>query len=78
MNGMNFLWSPEGISIEELDKHYREMLVSFYRRPAISWHYTWLSLLYPQHMLRLAKFGAHFVKFKVSNLIRRAPVESES
>ncbi|MCG7986595.1 MAG: B12-binding domain-containing radical SAM protein [Candidatus Thiodiazotropha weberae] len=78
MNGMNFLWSPEGISIDELDKHYREMLVSFYRRPSISWHYTWLSLLYPQHMVRLIKFGAHFAKYKVTNLIRKPALENES
>ncbi|MES9929015.1 MAG: radical SAM protein, partial [Candidatus Thiodiazotropha sp. 6PDIVS] len=78
MNGMNFLWSPEGITIEELDQHYRQMLISFYRRPAISWHYTWLSLLYPQHMVRLLKFGTHFLKFKISNLFRKAALENDS
>ncbi|MET0089057.1 MAG: radical SAM protein [Candidatus Thiodiazotropha sp.] len=74
MNGMNFLWSPEGISIEELDRHYREILVSFYRRPAISWHYTWLTLQHPQHMLRLMRFGWGFLKFRLARALRKTEV----
>jgi anaerobic magnesium-protoporphyrin IX monomethyl ester cyclase len=74
MNGMNFLWSPEGISIEELDRHYREILVSFYRRPAISWHYTWLTIQHPQHMLRLLRFGLGYLKFKFGRVLRRSEV----
>ena len=74
MNGMNFLWSPEGISINELDQHYRDILISFYRRPAISWHYTWLTVLYPQHMIRLAKFGVLFLKHKIGRLFHRTEV----
>jgi radical SAM superfamily enzyme YgiQ (UPF0313 family) len=62
MNGMNFLWSPEGITIEELDKHYRNILESFYRRPAIVHHYLGLTVRNPQHLTRLMKFALLFVK----------------
>jgi radical SAM superfamily enzyme YgiQ (UPF0313 family) len=78
MNGMNFLWSPEGISIEELDRHYRDILFTFYRRPAIGWHYLWLTLQHPQHMLRLHKFGWLFLKHKISQLFRRNEVVDAS
>jgi anaerobic magnesium-protoporphyrin IX monomethyl ester cyclase len=64
MNGMNFLWSPEGISIDELDRHYRNILESFYRRPAIIHHYLGLTLRNPQHLARLLKFGMLFLKSK--------------
>ena len=26
MNGMNFVWAPEGISVDELDRHYQEVV----------------------------------------------------
>lgn len=62
MNGMNFLYSPDGLSIEELDRHYREILLSFYRRPGIARYYLQLSLRYPQHIKRLLKFGWLFFR----------------
>jgi radical SAM superfamily enzyme YgiQ (UPF0313 family) len=71
MNGMNFLWSPEGLDIAELDRHYREILLAFYRRPAISLHYTWLTIQYPQHLMRLIKFGFLYVKSRFGAFIGR-------
>ena len=43
MNGMNFLWTTEGFTAEELDKHYIEVLTHFYKRPKIGWYYTKLT-----------------------------------
>jgi radical SAM superfamily enzyme YgiQ (UPF0313 family) len=65
MNGMNFLWSPEGISIDELDKHYRNILESFYRRPAILRDYFALTLRNPQHLTRLLKFGLLYLSNRI-------------
>ncbi len=65
MNGMNFLWSPQGLDINELDRHYRDILLAFYRRPAIFRHYTWLTLKYPQHLVRLIKLGLLYAKHRL-------------
>jgi radical SAM superfamily enzyme YgiQ (UPF0313 family) len=65
MNGMNFLWSPQGLDITELDRHYRDILLAFYRRPAIFRHYTWLTLKYPQHLVRLIKLGLLYAKHRL-------------
>jgi anaerobic magnesium-protoporphyrin IX monomethyl ester cyclase len=56
MNGMNFLWAPEGMTIAELNRHYRKILVSFYSSPRIAGYYTRFSLRYPAHLRRLLKF----------------------
>jgi hypothetical protein len=32
MNGMNFVWAPEGISTDELDHHYMDVISKFYRQ----------------------------------------------
>jgi len=50
MNGMNFVWSPEGISVEELDRQYQQILTAFYRRPQIGLYYLKLTLMYPNHV----------------------------
>ena len=33
MNGMNFIWEPDNISIEKLNEEYKAILEGFYRRP---------------------------------------------
>ena len=65
MNGMNFLWLPEAMTKEQLEKHYREILTSFYRRPAIGHHYLKLTLANPDHLLRLMHFGLGFFAGKM-------------
>ena len=35
MNGMNFVWAPDGISVEELDRHYQDVLGCFYRQKRV-------------------------------------------
>ncbi len=69
MNGMNFVWAPEGITIEELDRHYQEVLLSFYRRPAILWYYTKMTLRFPNHMLRLIRCGIGYTRAKLASFL---------
>ena len=56
MNGMNFLWTPEGITTEELDRHYKQVLLRFYRQPKVGWYYTKFSFRHPSHFVRLLGF----------------------
>lgn len=69
MNGMNFLWLPEGMTKERLEKHYREILSSFYRRPAIGHYYLKLTLQNPDHLLRLMHFGLGFLAAKIRGIV---------
>ena len=69
MNGMNFLWAPEGMTFEELDRQYLDILVSFYRRPRMMWYYTRLTLRYPAHLVRVMKFLGQFVLAKLRSLL---------
>ncbi|MAT92962.1 MAG: cobalamin-binding protein [Halioglobus sp.] len=70
MNGMNFLWSPEGMSIEDIEREYRKLLVAFYSKPRVNWYYTKFSLRHPAHLLRLARFGAAFAMHRLGRLRR--------
>ncbi len=56
MNGMNFVWEPESMTIDELNDSYIDVLMAFYRRPKIGWYYTKFTLKHPQHFARLVKF----------------------
>ena len=69
MNGMNFVWSPEGISVEELDRQYQQILTAFYRRPQIGWYYTKLTFKYPNHFFRLLRFGLGFLNAKLRSFL---------
>ena len=69
MNGMNFVWAPDGISIEELDRHYQEVLSGFYRRPKILWYYIRMTLNYPNHFLRLLRCGLGYTNAKLKSFL---------
>jgi radical SAM superfamily enzyme YgiQ (UPF0313 family) len=69
MNGMNFLWSPEGISVEALDRHYQDVLVKFYRRPRMIWYYIKFTLRYPAHLVRLSRFLFHYLMAKIRSIL---------
>jgi radical SAM superfamily enzyme YgiQ (UPF0313 family) len=69
MNGMNFLFAPEGMSFEELDRHYLDILVSFYRRPRMMWYYTKLTLRHPAHLVRVLKFLGQFALAKIRSFL---------
>jgi len=69
MNGMNFVWSPEGISVEELDREYQEIVMAFYRRREIITYYLKLTAHYPNHMVRLLRFGLGYYSSKIRSLL---------
>jgi radical SAM superfamily enzyme YgiQ (UPF0313 family) len=68
MNGMNFTFAPEGITIEELDRAYQGLLVGFYFRPRVVHHYVALTLRHPTHLLRAARFGLGYLRAKARSL----------
>lgn len=70
MNGMNFLWAPEGMTVEDLDRHYQSILLSFYARPAMMWYYTKLTLRYPTHLMRLTRFLGKYILAKIRSILR--------
>ena len=62
MNGMNFIFTPENLSMEKLDFEYKEILLTFYKRAVILKHYLGTGLRNPNHFVRLFKFlTCHFV-----------------
>lgn len=65
MNGMNFVWVPEGLSVEQLDREYQAILLSFYRQLPVMHKYAMMSFRYPVHLLRLARFGLGFAAAKL-------------
>jgi radical SAM superfamily enzyme YgiQ (UPF0313 family) len=69
MNGMNFVWAPEGFTVEELDQEYQRMLKAFYRRPRVTWHYAQLLMSYPNHGRRLSKFLFGLGKAKAKSFL---------
>ncbi len=70
MNGMNFLWAPEGMTVEDLDRHYLKTLMSFYVRPAMTWYYTKFTLRYPAHLMRLTRFLFKYAIAKTRSILR--------
>jgi len=68
MNGMNFLWAPEGMTIEEVDSEYKKVLMAFYTQAKIPVYYTRFTLRHPSHFLRLL----HFAGVYLASRLRRA------
>ena len=71
MNGMNFLWAPQGMTIHQLNSHYKNVLLSFYTRPKIPWYYTKLTLQNPSHFFRLLRFLWVMSKTRLRRLLGR-------
>lgn len=69
MNGMNFLWAPEGMTIDRVNREYRAVLRAFYSQARIPFYYTRFSLRHPTHLLRLIKFGRAFLIYKLQQLL---------
>lgn len=55
MNGMNFIYEPENLSMETLNSEYRNILEGFYKRNTILIHYIKTGIKYPLHFKRLFK-----------------------
>lgn len=69
MNGMNFLWAPDGMTVDDLDRHYQNVLLSFYQRPRMMWYYTKLTLRYPAHLARLLSFLGRYAIAKTRSVL---------
>src|SRR4051812_29584433 len=69
MNGMNFVWSPEGISVDELDRHYLDVIKSFYRQKRVRRAYVKTSFQHPEHLIRLARCGLGYAMAKSKSFL---------
>lgn len=65
MNGMNFLWAPEGMTIQQLDGHYRDLTSSFYRQKRVGRAFMRAGLANPEHFRRLLQAGMGFLMGKL-------------
>lgn len=70
MNGMNFVWAPEGLTVDQLDRDYQEVLSSFYRQTRVRRAYVRMSLAYPGHLARLARSGLGYAAARLQSLAR--------
>ncbi|MCI0655264.1 MAG: B12-binding domain-containing radical SAM protein [Methylococcaceae bacterium] len=64
MNGMNFIWAPEGLSIKELDLEYQNILKAFYKQRRVMHKYLVLAIKDPTHLKRLFLFLMGFLNAK--------------
>ena len=64
MNGMNFIWTADGLSRERLNQMYRQILTAFYSQHRVGKNYALLTLRYPRHLLRFFKFLGAMAKSK--------------
>lgn len=71
MNGMNFIWTAEGLTQEQLDKNYKDILLAFYTQHRVGMHYVRFTLRHPMHFFRLMKFLLLMMKSKISNFSTR-------
>ncbi|MDX2469857.1 MAG: radical SAM protein [SAR324 cluster bacterium] len=62
LNSMNFIWESDEITHEELDREYREILGTFYRRHRVGLYYVKLMIKNPKHVARLAMFIGGWAK----------------
>jgi radical SAM superfamily enzyme YgiQ (UPF0313 family) len=72
MNGMNFVWNPEGLSTQLLDQEYQNILLSFYKQHKIMRKYVTMSLQNPQHLIRLFRFIWGYLVAKTSSHLNGA------
>ena len=71
MNGMNFLWAPEGMTIDQLNSHYKSVLMSFYSQAKIPWYYTKLTLATPFPLIQTAALFLGDVEGKTETIARQ-------
>ncbi len=65
MNGMNFIWAPDGFTVDELDIEYQLVLKAFYKRVAVCHKYVVMGVKYPRHLIRLFHFINGYLKAKL-------------
>jgi len=71
LNGMNFVYEPEGFTFDELNKEYKETIKTFYKRPHILKHYQSMVFSNPTHLIRLMRFGLGFFKSKALRFVKQ-------
>lgn len=69
MNGMNFVWAPDGMTVESLDKHYIDVISAFYRQKRVRRQYVLLSVKHPGHLMRLTRCGIGFAMARIKSLL---------
>jgi radical SAM superfamily enzyme YgiQ (UPF0313 family) len=70
MNGMNFVWSPPGLSVEDLDRSYQDVIRAFYHDKRVRRSYAKTSLRHPGHLLRLSRAGVGLLAAKAASALR--------
>ena len=65
MNGMNFVWSPEGLDIKQLDNEYQQIIKNFYKQRRVMHKFVVMSFKNPIHLLRLGRFIKGYFKAKI-------------
>jgi len=69
MNGMNFIYAPDGITVEQLDREYQAVLMSFYGRKEVRREYVRMSVENPMHVWRLVWSGLGFAQAKLRSYV---------
>jgi radical SAM superfamily enzyme YgiQ (UPF0313 family) len=69
MNGMNFVWAPDGMSVQALDRHYQDVVTWFYRQKRVRRRYLQESIRNPGHLVRLARAGLGFGTAKAKSYL---------
>ncbi|MGH8550185.1 MAG: B12-binding domain-containing radical SAM protein [Methylococcales bacterium] len=69
MNGMNFIWAPEGLTIQELDFEYQNILKYFYKQQRVMHKYMALAIKDPTHLKRLLHFLLGFLCAKMGSYL---------
>ncbi|MEM1436123.1 MAG: radical SAM protein [Pseudomonadota bacterium] len=77
MNGMNFVWTTEGLTEAQLNRAYRDILVGFYTQHRVGKQYFLSTLRYPRHLLRLLRFFAAMGSSRIRRLLGRAAGKAE-
>jgi hypothetical protein len=69
MNGTNFVWAPDGMSVQALDRHYQDVVTWFYRQKRVRRRYLQESIRNPGHLVRLARAGLGFGTAKAKSYL---------
>jgi radical SAM superfamily enzyme YgiQ (UPF0313 family) len=69
MNGMNFVWAPEGFTIEELDTEYQIILRTFFQQISVGHKFIIMGLKYPKHFTRLLHFLCGYTLAKLRSYL---------
>lgn len=66
MNALNFVFIPQGFTLERLEERYREFYRRYFQRPRILWNYTSMIWKSPHSWMRFIKNLGTFLSFSRS------------